>query len=63
MGDTCTGQGDMAAAQVAYRNALRSERGEATATPDALRGPLDTRASVIEERSAHGVPRLVLPGR
>ncbi len=64
LGDTCAGQGDMAAAQSAYRNALRSERGEATtAMPEVLRGPLDTRASVVEERSAHGVPRLVLPGR
>jgi HemY protein len=63
LGDTCAGQGDTAAAQTAYRNALRSARGEATATPDTLRGPLDTRASVIEERSAHGVPRLVVPNR
>ncbi len=64
LGDACAGQGDAAAAQRAYRNALRSTRGEAIeALPDTLRGPLDTRASVVEERSEHGVPRLVLPGR
>lgn len=62
LGDTAVGQGDAAAAQRAYRNALRSTRSEAVeALPETLRGPLDTRASVIEERSEHGVPRLILP--
>jgi HemY protein len=64
LGDACAVQGDAAAAQHAYRNALRSARSEPVEPfPDALRGPLNTRASVIEERSEHGVPRLVVPGR
>lgn len=61
LGDACAGQGDVAAAQRAYHNALRNKGGESVDLP--LRGPLDTRASVVEERSEHGVPRLVLPGR
>ena len=61
-GDACVGMQDATGAQCAYRNALRSARGEATQSlPDMLRGPLDTRASVIEQRSEHGVPTLVLP--
>jgi len=44
------------------RPALRAARGEKTESlPDSLRGTLDTRASVVEQRSAHGVPTLVLP--
>jgi HemY protein len=42
-----------------YRNALRGARGEPTeALAEPTRGPLDTRASVVEERSEHGIPRL-----
>jgi HemY protein len=59
LGEACAGQGDAAAAQRAFRNALRSERNEAIESlPEALRGPLDTRASSVEERSEHGVPRI-----
>ncbi len=63
-GDACAGQGEATSAQGAYRNALRCARGEATQTlPELERPALDTRASVVEERSEHGVPRLVVPGR
>ena len=62
LGDGCAGHGDAAAATICYQNALRCARGAATqALSDAASGPLDTRASVIEERSEHGVPRLALP--
>ena len=62
--DACTGLGDATAAQSAYRNALRALRGEHIDAARALgRSALDTRASVVEERSEHGVPRLILPRR
>ena len=62
--DACSGLGDAAAAQDAYRNALRAQRGESIDAARALgRAALDTRASVVEERSEHGVPRLILPRR
>lgn len=62
LGDACVGLKDEDTAQRAYRNALRAARGEKTESlPDTLRGTLDTRASVVEQRSAHGVPTLVLP--
>lgn len=62
LGDACAGLGDADVAQRAYHNALRAERGEKTESlPDTLRGALDTRASVLEQRSEHGVPQLVLP--
>ncbi|MBS0568844.1 MAG: heme biosynthesis protein HemY [Proteobacteria bacterium] len=62
LGDACVGANDNDTAQRAYRNALRAARGEKTESlPDTLRGALDTRASVVEQRSAHGVPTLVLP--
>ncbi|HEY7873399.1 MAG TPA: heme biosynthesis HemY N-terminal domain-containing protein [Rudaea sp.] len=62
LGDCCTGQGEAADAVRCYRNALRSARGEPTrALADPIRAPLDTRASIVEERSEHGVPRLALP--
>lgn len=62
LGDACAGLGDADTAQRAYHNALRAARAETTESlPDTLRGPLDTRASVVEQRSAHGVPTLVLP--
>jgi HemY protein len=62
--DACSGQGDAATAGRAYRNALRRSRGEPVESLPALaRAALDTRASVVEERSEHGVPRLILPGR
>ncbi|MFT3790377.1 MAG: heme biosynthesis HemY N-terminal domain-containing protein [Rudaea sp.] len=62
LGDACAGLGDADTAQRAYRNALRAARDEKTETlPDMLHGALDTRASVVEQRSAHGVPTLALP--
>lgn len=62
LGDCCAGHGDGASAAICYQNALRSARGESTlALSDTAPGLLDTRASVIEERSEHGVPRLALP--
>lgn len=61
-GDAASGQGDDTSAECGYRNALRLARGEATLDlPSNTRGPLDTRASVVEERSEHGVPRLMKP--
>ena len=55
-----SGEGDHAGAEVAWRNALRATRHEATAPlPGAQpRRALDTKAVVVEERSEHGVPRL-----
>lgn len=62
LGDCCTGQELVADAARCYRNALRLARGESVESlGDAGNRPLDTRASVIEERSEHGVPRLALP--
>ena len=63
LGDCCAGRGAVADAANCYRNALRSARGEATQALSAASGVLDTRASVIEERTEHGVPRLALPRR
>lgn len=62
LGDCFAGQDVSADAARCYRNALRVARGESAETlNDADSRRLDTRASVIEERSAHGVPRLALP--
>lgn len=62
--DCSGGLDDSATAQRAYRNALRASRGEPVESlPALVRAALDTRASVVEERSEHGVPRLVLPSR
>jgi HemY protein len=56
------GQGNAANAATCYRNALRIARGESTQElSDAARAPLDTRASIAEERDAHGMPRLAIP--
>jgi HemY protein len=63
LGDCRAGQEAPADAQVCYRNALALMRGEsARPLAEAVRAPLDTRASVGEERSEHGVPRLAVPG-
>jgi len=61
LGDCSSGrdEGDLAA--LCYRNALRAARGQTTEAFPALAGvptALITRASVIEARSAHGVPHL-----
>ena len=60
LGDCYAGSNDAATALTCYANALRLARGEATVAvgTHALRGPVDTRALVFEERSEHGVPRL-----
>ncbi len=59
LGDCCVGQERHADAARCYRNALRCARGEPTeALAEPPRAPLNTRASVVEERSEHGVPRL-----
>ncbi|MBU6198120.1 MAG: heme biosynthesis protein HemY [Xanthomonadaceae bacterium] len=62
LGECMSGQGNPANAALCYRNALRIARGESTqALADAARAPLDTRASIAEERDAHGLPRLAIP--
>ncbi|MGH8041945.1 MAG: heme biosynthesis protein HemY [Rudaea sp.] len=62
LGDCFSGQGNAANAAICYRNALRLARGEsAQALADPARAPLDTRASVAEERDQHGMPRLSIP--
>lgn len=60
LGDTFAGQGDAEQAQRCYRNALAFGRGE-TVMPlaQAVRSSHpDTHPIAIEERDAHGVPRL-----
>ena len=62
LGDCCAGHDEAANAARCYRNALRVARGEAAESiGDGDNHRVDTRASVIEERSEHGVPRLALP--
>lgn len=62
LGECMNGQGNAANAAVCYRNALRIARGESTQElSDPARAPLDTRATIAEERDAHGVPRLAIP--
>ena len=60
LGDCSGGRDERDLAAHCYRNALRAARGEATeALPlSAVATALSTRASVIEARSAHGVPHL-----
>jgi len=60
LGDCRRGEGDLAAANVCYANALRLARGEGTepVAPREPRGPVDTHPLALEERSEHGVPRL-----
>ena len=60
LGDCYAGSGDAGTANKCYANALRLARGESTAAigTQAMRGPVDTRALALEERSEHGVPRL-----
>jgi len=61
LGDCCSGRGETVDAAACYRNALLTARGAAAMPLDhALALPLDTRASAIEERTEHGVPRLRL---
>ncbi len=60
LGDAYTGQGNALLAQRCYRNALALTRGDSPlALPaDQRAGAVDTRPMAIEERDAHGVPRL-----
>lgn len=59
LGDCLSAQKSGADAAICYRNALRAARGEATqALAEPLRAPLDTRASIAEERNEHGLPKL-----
>jgi HemY protein len=62
LGDCRGAQDAPTDAAICYRNALRIARGEPTqALAEPVRAPLDTRASIREERSEHGVPRLAPP--
>jgi len=62
LGDCLAAQDAPADAAICYRNALALTRGEPTqALAEPARAPLDTRASIREERSEHGVPRLAPP--
>lgn len=56
LGECFLGQGDETEAARCLRNALRIARGEAVETLS--RSALDTRASAVEHRTEHGVPRL-----
>ena len=60
LGDAYAGQDDPALTQRCYRNAIALARGDAAEplpdNPKATR--LDTRPIAVEERNAHGVPRL-----
>lgn len=59
LGDCCVGQGDVSLAQRCYRNALASVRGEGVEPlPEVRSSRIDTRPVAVEERDAHGVPRL-----
>jgi HemY protein len=60
LGDAYAGQADTAQAQRCYRNALACGRGAAVAplVQDHPATQPDTRPIAIEERDAHGVPRL-----
>lgn len=59
LGDVWVGQGDVVMAQRCYRNALALTRGDAIQNvPTAAGGTIDTRPVAIEDRDAHGVPRL-----
>ena len=61
LGDCSSGREERDLAALCYRNALRAARGEPTEALPGLTGvpaALSTRASVIETRSAHGVPQL-----
>ena len=58
LGETCIGQQLPDDATRCMRNSLRMSRGEAVETIAQSRAALDTRASAIEHRTEHGVPRL-----
>jgi HemY protein len=60
LGDTFAGQGDAAQAQRCYRNALAFTRGDVVTPLAQTANPMqpDTHPIAIEERDAHGLPRL-----
>lgn len=60
LGDAFAGQGDAEQAQRCYRNALAFTRGEAMPIMPSVApgGVIDIRDVAVEERDAHGVPRL-----
>jgi len=60
LGDCHSGRNDADSAAKCYANALRAARGESVPLMPLLAGPgsVSTRASVIETRTAHGVPQL-----
>jgi len=63
LGDCRNAQQAPQDAATCYRNALCIARGESTQPlAESPRAPLDTRASIREERTEHGVPRLANPG-
>lgn len=62
-GDCLRGRGDATGAALCYRNALRVARGERSEPlAGAERSGIDTHALMVEERNAHGVPRLPAAG-
>lgn len=59
LGEACAGQGDASQALRCYRNALAAVRGEASpGLPGLSASTIDTRGIAMEERDAHGMPRL-----
>jgi HemY protein len=58
LGECRLGQGETADATRCFRNALRFARDEPVERVTPSFALMDTRASAVEQRSAHGVPRL-----
>jgi HemY protein len=59
LGDVYLGEDNPDIAQRCYRNALALARGDMTeALPEVRTRRIDTRVTAVEERDAHGVPRL-----
>lgn len=61
LGECRLGQGDTNDATRCFRNALRFARDEPVEHVAHSAGLMDTRASAVEHRSAHGVPLLAVP--
>ncbi|MEP6484690.1 MAG: heme biosynthesis HemY N-terminal domain-containing protein [Rudaea sp.] len=60
LGECCIGQDQPADAVRCMRNSLRSARDESVESIAQSRAALDTRASAVEQRTEHGVPRLAI---
>ncbi len=58
LGECCIGQDQPADAVRCMRNSLRSARDESVESIAQSRAALNTRASAVEQRTEHGVPRL-----